>query len=135
MKPGQVVAFVAALALIAGLAALAPGDTDPKYYFGAIGLFLVLGVIGLLGVFAHNAEESAQKLYFGVIGTLVGSVIGLTGGIAGGTVGANDAAETAVKDVAQDQMQVAEEAAKATVVEVRKDVKQDVTEAVKDAGG
>jgi hypothetical protein len=133
MRTRDVVALIGFLAFITGLAALAPANTDAKYYFGAIGLVVVLGVIALLSVLAWKTDEGAQKLYFGVIGTLVGSVIGLTGGIAGGAAGGTNAGQAAAQNVAQDQTQVATRAADVTAQKVRKTVKADVTTAVKQA--
>jgi len=134
VKVTEVIAFVGFLILIGAIVLLGPGEaTDAKYYFGTIGLVGVLGMIGLLAVLARKAEESTQKLYFGVIGTLLGSVIGLTGGIAGGAVSATNAGQAAAADVAVDQTKVASDAANATARRIRNSFKGDIADAVKQA--
>ena len=88
--------LVVFLLLIAGLAAMATAnDKNTQYYFAAIGLMLVLGLVAVLALLARGATEGRDRLYFGAISTLLASVAGLTGGIAGGAVVGDEQGETA----------------------------------------
>ena len=86
-------ALFSAMVLGLGVIATVGANPEPKLYFATIALLIVIGVIALLSALASRAEDDLQKLYFGVIGTLVGSVVGLTGGLLGGQAAADQTTE------------------------------------------